>query len=78
MSDLFIASKAVEHDGSRRAVADGWLQVRPKAAADFGSCWCHAKFDLTAPANSFDQLCATCRGRSPSACQNAHKKETAS
>ena len=41
------------------------------------SCWCCAQYGLSVPAGSADGLCATCRGRSPSACQRAHRRDVA-
>ena len=76
MSDLFIARRApIPHDGSRRIVADGVLNGPLAIVSDF--CRCHAEHGLTAPADSLDGICATCRSRSKEACQKAHAKETA-
>jgi hypothetical protein len=41
------------------------------------SCWCCGQHGLGVPADSQDGLCVTCRGRSPSACQRAHKRDVA-
>ena len=37
-----------------------------------GSCWCCGQHGLSVPSDGTDGLCATCRGRSPSACQRVH------
>lgn len=42
---------------------------------DHGSCWCCGQHGIVTPAISALGMCASCRGRSPAACQRAHQKQ---
>jgi hypothetical protein len=45
------------------------------AEHDLGSCWCCAQHGIVTPAVSTVGLCRPCGSRSPSACQEAHRKQ---
>jgi hypothetical protein len=43
--------------------------------ADYGECWCCARYGLATAAVSTIGLCRPCGGRGPMACEKAHEKQ---
>lgn len=68
-----------DSDAAMTCTREGWYPGMPEpadtedAAASPG-CWCHSRHGLHVPADSHDRLCSSCRSKSPSACERAHKR----